>query len=50
VIRSRNIKPSKIAGNCRIFDEEAVGRIEQELRRIAAAKEQRNPTPALEDA
>jgi hypothetical protein len=46
VIRSRRIRPTRIAGNCRVFSEEAVELIKQELLRITAGKEQRRPTDA----
>ena len=34
VIRSRNIRPTGMAGNARVFTEEAVRRIASEIRRI----------------
>jgi hypothetical protein len=46
VIRSRNIKPSALAGNCRVFGEEAVQLIEQELRRMAEVNQTRRSSGA----
>jgi hypothetical protein len=40
VIRSRGIKPARIAGNCRIFAEEDVQRIAKELDAIDAARQE----------
>jgi hypothetical protein len=38
IIRSRKFRPARIAGNCRIFSDEAVQRIAAELERINARK------------
>src|ERR1700730_4638958 len=46
VIRSRNIKPSAFAGNCRVFGEEAVQLIGQELQCIADARRRMRPSRA----
>ena len=40
VIDSRGIRPSAKAGNARVFSEQDVERIREELQRIARAKEQ----------
>ena len=34
VIRARGIQPAAVAGNCRVFTDEQVERIAEELRRI----------------
>ena len=39
VLRTRNIRPSGIAGNCRVYADEDVERIAAELRRIGARKD-----------
>jgi hypothetical protein len=49
VIRSRHIRHSGIAGNCRIFDQEAVQLIEQELLRIRVAKQHGRPLAGSPD-
>ena len=41
VIRARDIQAVGRAGNCRVFDDNAVERIAQELRRIDAEREGR---------
>ena len=38
VIRSRGIRAESRAGNCRVFSETAVNRIDSEIRRIDAEK------------
>jgi hypothetical protein len=48
VLRTRDIRPSGIAGNCRVYDEQAIRLIHQELQRIAStqrslAKSKRSP-------
>ena len=40
ITATRQIKPAQRAGNCRLFDEDAVRRIEKELKRIDVAKRQ----------
>jgi hypothetical protein len=39
VLRTRNIRPSAIAGNCRVYAEEDVERIAAELQGINARKD-----------
>jgi hypothetical protein len=39
VLRTRNIRPSGIAGNCRVYAEADVELIAAELQRIAARKD-----------
>jgi hypothetical protein len=41
VLRTRGIRPSGIAGNCRVYSEQDVERIGEELRRIDTRKEGR---------
>jgi hypothetical protein len=39
ILRSRNVRPAGIAGTARVYDEEAIARIAEELRRIDARKD-----------
>ena len=39
ILRTRSIRPSGIAGNCRVYAEEDVERIAAELQRIDARKD-----------
>jgi hypothetical protein len=39
VLRTRNIRPSGLAGNCRVYADEDVERIAAELQRIDARKD-----------
>jgi hypothetical protein len=39
VLRTRNIRPSGMAGNCRVYAEEDIERVAAELRRIDARKD-----------
>jgi hypothetical protein len=39
VLRTRDIRPSGVAGNCRVYAEEDVERIAAELQRIDARKD-----------
>jgi hypothetical protein len=39
VLRTRNLRPSGLAGNCRVYAEDDVERIAAELQRIDARKD-----------